>query len=62
VEVTFRDDSTTQIKGKGNIDLKMTPGKILTLKDVLLVPPVRRNLISGSFLVKLGFKIILQVQ
>jgi len=26
VEVVFRDDSTAQIKGKGNIDLKMTSG------------------------------------
>ena len=49
-----------KIKGKGNIDLNMTSGKILPLKDMLLMPCVRINLISGSLLLKLDFQIILE--
>ena len=38
----------------------MTSGKLLTLRDVRYVPEVRRNLISGSCLVQLGYKIVME--
>ncbi|KAI5322517.1 hypothetical protein L3X38_031589 [Prunus dulcis] len=42
------------------MELNMTSGKTLTLKDVRHVPEVRRNLISGSSLVKQGYKIVVE--
>ena len=50
--VTLRNNSTAQMLGVRDIDLKMTFGKILALKEVRHVPEVRRNLISESSLVQ----------
>nr|GFA90666.1 hypothetical protein [Tanacetum cinerariifolium] len=50
--------STTQVKEKGKIDLVFTSSKTLTLKNVLHVPDVRKNLVSGSILNKFGFKLV----
>ena len=36
----------------------MTSGKELTLNDVLHVPEIRKNLVSGSLLSKKGFKLV----
>ncbi|GKD31403.1 hypothetical protein Tco_1242181, partial [Tanacetum coccineum] len=44
--------STSQVKEKGKIDLVFTSGNTLTLKDVLHVPDVLKNLMSGSLLNK----------
>ena len=40
--------------------LKMTMGKFLTLKDVLHVPEIQKNLVSGSLLSKNGFKLVFE--
>ncbi|GJV11718.1 zinc finger, CCHC-type containing protein [Tanacetum coccineum] len=53
--------STAQVKGKGKIDLVYTSGNTLILKDVLHVPNVRKNLVSGSILNKFGFKLVLNL-
>lgn len=37
-------------KGKGNVNLKITSGKQLTLKDVLYVLEIRNNLVLGLLL------------
>ncbi|GJS35540.1 zinc finger, CCHC-type containing protein [Tanacetum coccineum] len=52
--------STAQVKGKGKIDLVFTSGNTLTLKNVLHVPDVRKNLVSGSLLNKFGFKLVFE--
>ncbi|GJS17923.1 hypothetical protein Tco_0412395 [Tanacetum coccineum] len=52
--------STEQVKGKGKIDLVFTSGNTLTLKDLLHVPDVRKNLVSGSLLNKFGFKLVFE--
>ncbi|GJS09127.1 zinc finger, CCHC-type containing protein [Tanacetum coccineum] len=52
--------STAQVKGKGKIDLVFTSGNTLTLNDVLHVPDVRKNLVSGSLLNKFGFKLVFE--
>ncbi|KAK4382271.1 Retrovirus-related Pol polyprotein from transposon TNT 1-94 [Sesamum angolense] len=60
-ECVFMGNSTTTgVLGKGNIFLKLTSGKTLALIDVLYVPFLRRNLISGSLLNKAGLKIVLE--
>ncbi|KAK4389640.1 hypothetical protein Sango_2301000 [Sesamum angolense] len=46
----FMGNSTTSnIVGIGNVVLKMTSGKELTLIDVLHVPDISKELVSGSF-------------
>ena len=52
------NSSTSKIEGTRNILLKMTSGKTLTLKNVLHVPEIRKNLVSTSLLVKNGFKVV----
>ncbi|KAL0458245.1 UNVERIFIED_CONTAM: hypothetical protein Slati_0451700 [Sesamum latifolium] len=60
-ECVFMGNSTTAgVLGKGNIFLKLTSGKTIALNDVLYVPSLRRNLISGSLLNKAGLKIVLE--
>lgn len=42
------------VRGVGQVSLKLTSGKNLVLKDVLLVPAMTRNLLSGSMLCRQG--------
>ena len=52
------NSSTARVEGKGKVILKMTSGKELTLNDVLHVPDIRKNYVSGSLLSKNGFKLV----
>ena len=52
------NSSSSKVEGQGKVVLKMTSGKELTLNDVLHVPEIRKNLISGSLLSKKGFKLV----
>ena len=52
------NSSTSKVEGVGKIALKMTSGKIVTLINVLHVPDVRKNLVTGSLLSKNGFKLV----
>ncbi|KAJ9544786.1 hypothetical protein OSB04_024493 [Centaurea solstitialis] len=54
------NSATADIKGSGKIVLKMTSGKDLTLTDVLYVPEIRKNLVSGWLLNKHGFRLIFE--
>jgi len=49
--------SIGKILGKGKIS-KLTSGKILSLSNVLYVPKMHRNLISGYILNKIGIKMM----
>ena len=42
------NSATSEIKGQGTILLKMTSGKEVKLHNVLYVPDIRKNLISGT--------------
>ena len=42
------------------MELQLTPGKKLTLKNVLHVPEIRKNLVYGFLLCKNGFKTVLE--
>ena len=48
--------SKTKVLGNGEVDLKFTSGRVLTLKDVLYTPYMRKNLMSSFLLNKSGFK------
>ncbi|CAH9137779.1 unnamed protein product [Cuscuta epithymum] len=54
------EESMAPILGKGVVDLEFTPGKTITLFDVLYVLKVRKNLVSGSMLNNLGFKLAIE--
>ncbi len=46
--------------GIGIGNLKLTSGKTLILHNMQHAPEIRRNLISGSLLVQLRYKIVLE--
>ena len=56
--VYIGNSTTTKVMGKGKTLLKFTFGKLLSLRNVLYVPPLRKNLISGILLNKVGLKIV----
>ncbi|KAL8110798.1 hypothetical protein AgCh_026508 [Apium graveolens] len=58
--VTMGNASVAQVLGIGNEDLKSASGRILSLTRVHHVPSIRRNIISGSCLVKNGFELSLK--
>ncbi|XP_042018986.1 uncharacterized protein LOC121766813 [Salvia splendens] len=49
------NQNSSEAIGLGEVKLKMTSGHELKLKDVLYVPDIRKNLVSGSLLVRHGF-------
>ena len=51
------NSSSSKVESQGKVVLKMTSSKELTLNDVLHVPEIRKNLMSGSLLSKKGFKL-----
>ncbi|RVW42300.1 Retrovirus-related Pol polyprotein from transposon TNT 1-94 [Vitis vinifera] len=57
-ELFMGNSSSSKVEGRGKVILKMTSGKELTLNDVLHVPDIRKNLVSGSLLSKNGFKLV----
>ena len=58
--MTLENNSITQLLGVGQVDLRMTSGKILTLESVWHVLEIRRNLVSGSSLVQQGYKLVME--
>jgi transposase InsO family protein len=54
------NSSTSKVERKGKVVLKMSSGKELTLNDVLHVPDIRKNLVSGSLLSKNGFQLVFE--
>ena len=54
------NSSKSKVVGLGKVCLKMTSGKELVLNDVLHVPDIHKNLVSGSLLSKHGFKLVFE--
>ena len=50
------DSSKTKVLESGEVELKFTSGRVLTLKDVLYTSSMRKNLMSSFFLNNAGFK------
>jgi len=60
-EQLFMESSVvSKVEGKGKVILKWTSGKELTLNDVLHIPDIRKNLISGSILSKKGYRMVFE--
>ena len=59
-KIFMGNSSTSKIEGIGKVVLKMTTDKFLTLKDVLHVLNIQKNLVSGSLLSKNGFKLVFE--
>jgi hypothetical protein len=52
--------SRAAVHGVGRVNLKLTSGKTLSLKNVQHVPGISRNLISGSLLCRDGHKLVFE--
>ncbi|KAL0412250.1 UNVERIFIED_CONTAM: hypothetical protein Slati_3814700 [Sesamum latifolium] len=50
--VSMENSNTAEVYGIGSVDLKFPSGRVLSLKRVYHVPTVRRNIISGSVIVR----------
>ena len=46
------------VHGVGTVNLKLTSGKTVQLKNVHHVPSIKKNLISGSLLCRDGYKLV----
>lgn len=57
---TFIGNSFSQVVGKDIVKLRFTSRKTVTLKEVLHVPDIRKNLLSRSLLSKHGFKLVFE--
>jgi hypothetical protein len=52
--------SRVVVHGERRVDLKLTSGNTLSLKNVQHVPGINRNLVSGSLLCRDGFKLVFE--
>jgi hypothetical protein len=48
------------VRGVGTVDLKLTSGKTVQLKNVQHVPSIRKNLISGSLLFRDSYELVFE--
>jgi len=53
-------ESKSRVLGSGRVDLKLSSRNILSLHNVLYVPTGEANLISGSLLLKSGYKLVFE--
>jgi hypothetical protein len=58
--VMMGNGSHASVNGVGMVDLKLTLGKIVQLRNMQHVPSINKNLVSGSLLCRDGFKIVLE--
>jgi hypothetical protein len=52
--------SHAYVPGVGTVNLKLTSGKTMRLKNVQHVPTIKKNLVSGSLLCRDGFKLVFE--
>jgi hypothetical protein len=58
--VLMENGSHASVCGVGTIDLKLTSGKIVQLKNVQHVSSINKNLVNGSLLCRDDFKVVLE--
>ena len=59
-KVFIKNSDSSAVEGQRKMLLKMTSGKQLTLNNVMYVPEISKNLVSGSLLNKHGFRMIFE--
>ena len=52
--------SHARVLGVSTVNLKLTSGKTMRLKNVQHVPTIKKNLVSGSLLCRDGFKLVFE--
>jgi hypothetical protein len=52
--------SHVRVLGISMINLKLTSGKTIRLKNVQHIPTIKKNLVSGSLLCRDGFKLVFE--
>jgi hypothetical protein len=58
--VMMGNGSHASIHGVGTVDLKLTSGKIVQLKNIQHVPSINKNLVRGSLLCRDSFKVVFE--
>jgi hypothetical protein len=58
--IMMGNGSHASVHGVGMVDLKLTSGKIVQLKNVQYVSSINKNLVSGSLLCRDGFMVVLE--
>jgi hypothetical protein len=58
--VLMGNGSHASVHGVGMVDLKLTLGKIVQLKNMQHIPSINKNLVSVSLLCRDGFKVVLE--
>ncbi|XP_056697630.1 uncharacterized protein [Spinacia oleracea] len=59
-QVYMENSRISEVLGKGKVILNFTSGKTLALHNVMYVPSLRRNLIFGALLNKVGVKLVFE--
>ncbi|RVW93366.1 Retrovirus-related Pol polyprotein from transposon TNT 1-94 [Vitis vinifera] len=59
-EVQMGNEGKSKVLGKGTIEVVFTSGKKVTLTNVLYVPDMNKNLVSGDLLGKPGIKAVFE--
>ena len=58
--IMMGNETRAVVRGTGRVDLRLTLGKTLSLKNVRHVPGINRNLLSGSLLCRDGYKLVFE--
>ncbi|CAH2053166.1 unnamed protein product [Thlaspi arvense] len=58
--VRFADGSITMTEGRGDVRIMTKEGKTKTIKDVLYVPAINRNVLSVYHLTSIGYSVIME--
>ena len=52
--------SHARVLGVGTVNLKLTSGKTVQLKNVQHFPTIKKNLVSGSLMCREGYKLVFE--
>ncbi|WVZ61407.1 hypothetical protein U9M48_011286, partial [Paspalum notatum var. saurae] len=58
--IVMGNGSHAPVRGVGTVNLKLTSGKTVQLRNVQHVPSISKNLVSGSLLCREGYKLVFE--
>ena len=58
--LSMGNGSHVRVLGAGTVNLKLTSGKTVQLKNVQHIPTIKKNLVSGSLLCRDGYKLVFE--